>query len=447
MVRQQQRIARRMTRGGHLRVCAVLAGSLLACALVRAQSVALPENDGRVHQGVATCASTVCHGRVNAAEDETVWLNEYRIWLRQDYHSRAYRTLLTEQSKAIAAKLGLAAAHTADVCLDCHADNVPAQHRGDRFQIDDGVGCEACHGGSEAWLESHAEAGTSHADNIARGLYPTEDPVARAELCLSCHLGTDSKFASHDIMGAGHPRLSFELETFSVNQPAHYAVDPDYEERKGSTSAIATWLAGLATSSAQLLELMSGPQFSSEGLFPELSFYQCHACHHGMDNLRWQQDALAPALGPGSVRLNDGPLSVLVLCLDTLQPETAGALRPALARLHRSAERSRAELQQAAAELAGQLNALATELAQSRYDKGQQRELRLQLLRDSAAGRHSYYTAAEQAFLAVETLTISLGDAEAIKQPLDALYEALGSEYGYQPERYAAQARALLAVL
>ena len=56
----------------------------------------------------------------------------------------------------------------------------------------------------------------THAGNVARGLYPTSDPVAQARLCLSCHFGNRDKFVTHRMMGAGHPRMSFELETFEI---------------------------------------------------------------------------------------------------------------------------------------------------------------------------------------------------------------------------------------
>ena len=407
----------------------------------------LPEGDGRIHEGVATCASAVCHGRVNAADDETVWLNEYRVWLRQDYHSRAYRTLMTEQSQTIAAKLGLPAAHTADICLDCHADNVPAERRGTRFQIDDGVGCEACHGGAGEWLESHAERGTSHADNIAKGLYPTDRPEARAELCLSCHMGTRDKFATHRIMGAGHPRLSFELETFSVNQPAHYSVDDDYIERKGEPDNVAMWLSGLAMNSAALLDLLASDAYPGNALFPELSFFQCHACHHGMDDLRWQRDARAPALAPGSVRLNDGPLTVLLPALAVLAPERAAGIASQLQALHAAAETDLQALRDTASDLSSTLSAVAATLADRRFDASLQRSLRRELLEESAADQFGYFTAAEQAFLAIETLSIALGDSESLAPRLDALFEALGSETSYVPDQYAVRARQMLEAL
>jgi len=41
-------------------------------------------------------------------------------------------------------------------------------------------------------------------------------------------------------MGAGHSRLAFELDTFTILQPAHFRVDEDYIERKWSGSSRVT---------------------------------------------------------------------------------------------------------------------------------------------------------------------------------------------------------------
>ena len=175
-------------------------------------------------------------------------------------------------------------------------------------------------------MESHAEETTSHADNLKQGMYPTEQPLARARLCLSCHLGTKDKLATHEIMGAGHPRLAFELETFTVNQPAHYQVDADYSERKPSIPSVNMWLAGLSVTSLQSLELLQEEWFTKDTLVPELAFYQCHACHHPMDDLRWQAEGGKQALPPGSVRLNDASLIVLTAVLEQSSPDQARSL-------------------------------------------------------------------------------------------------------------------------
>lgn len=405
----------------------------------------LPEEGRDIHEGVASCATSVCHGKVSADPSSNVWLNEYRIWLRQDYHSRAYRTLQTAQSQAIAAKLGLPSAQGARICLDCHADNVPAEARGRRFQISDGVGCEACHGGGGRWLESHAEATTSHADNLAKGMYPTEDPMARARLCLSCHLGTKDKFATHEIMGAGHPRLAFELETFTVNQPAHYEADADYRERKPYIAPVNMWLAGLAVTAMHTLELLQEEWFTQPSLVPELSFFQCHACHHPMDDLRWSREA--DGLPPGAVRLNDASLVVLLAVLETLSPDDVAGLRNALNALHQASQQSREGVVSAARALHGRLEPLVERLSKGSYGPEQQRQLRRELLAQAAAERFRHFTAAEQAFLAVETLSLSLGDAERLKSRLDALYGSVEDENRFVPQQFAVLARQLMGAL
>lgn len=404
----------------------------------------LPEQGREQHEGVASCATNVCHGKVSPDPASEVNLNEYRTWLRQDYHSRAYRTLQTDQSKAIAAKLGLPSAIGAKICLDCHADNVPATARGKRFQISDGVGCEACHGGSGQWLESHAEETTTHADNLAKGMYPTEQPMARARLCLSCHLGTADKFATHEIMGAGHPRLAFELETFTVNQPKHYEVDADYRDRKPAIDSVNMWLAGLAVSALQSLELLQEQWFMQQSVVPELAFYQCHACHHPMDDLRWQAEGGDKALPPGAVRLNDASLLVLAAVLEQTSPAKASVIAEGVHKLHQASLVSKGDVKQEAETLHAALVPVAESLAAASYSESDMRALRGTLLEQAAGGRFRHFTAAEQVFMAVETLCLSLNESEKYTGLMDPWFKTLENENTFVPKQYAVRARLML---
>ena len=47
----------------------------------------------KMHMGVASCASSVCHGKLDRQSERNVWLNEYRIWTGAGKHSQAYRLL------------------------------------------------------------------------------------------------------------------------------------------------------------------------------------------------------------------------------------------------------------------------------------------------------------------------------------------------------------------
>jgi hypothetical protein len=419
--------------------------ALLCCLGAQAQT--LPEAGADPHVGVASCATSVCHGKVSPDPDAQVWLNEYRVWMRQDYHSRAYRTLQTTQSKAIARKMGLPSAHTAKICLDCHADNVPAEARGRRFQISDGVGCEACHGGAGRWLESHAEETTSHADNLAKGMYPTEQPLDRARLCLSCHLGTKNKLATHEIMGAGHPRLSFELETFTVNQPAHYQVDADYGQRKPAIASVNMWLAGLAVTGMQSLELLQEEWYSRETLVPELAFYQCHACHHPMDDLRWAPEGGSEALPTGSVRLNDASLLVLAAVLEVTSPDAARNLTQGIHSLHQASLKDRTAVMQQAKKLHSSLEPVARSLSSASYSPTDMRALRKGLLAQAAGGKFRHFTGAEQIFMAVETLCLSLSEADKYQVQMDAWFKTVDTENTFVPAQYAVLARKMMDAL
>ncbi len=237
----------------------VLLALLWLCAFGAQAETPLPHRAHGMSVGTVNCASSTCHGSVRPWEGSHVLQNEYTTWLRLDPHAKARNVLLSPASVRIAKNLGLQEpAETAAVCLDCHAHN-PAGPRGERFQITEGVSCEGCHGPAGDWIGSHTEPGATHAGNIAKGLYPTDEPLARARLCLSCHLGDATRPMTHRIMGAGHPRLSFELRTFVALEPAHYRVDADYRERKGAPDALATWAVGQAVAAQGILAIVGDP--------------------------------------------------------------------------------------------------------------------------------------------------------------------------------------------
>jgi hypothetical protein len=213
----------------------ILALPALCWSLIAPAAIPLPAQAPDRHLGAASCASSVCHGAVQPPARPGALMNEFVTWSHEDSHAKAYQALSSPQGRSIAAKLGLGSAETAKICLDCHTDNVPQNQRGNRFTLTDGVGCEACHGGAERWISSHA-AKSNYRSDIKTGMYPTADLRDRSRLCLSCHYGAADKFATHRIMAPGHPRLSFEIDTFLALEPVHYRIDEHYRERKRNCS-------------------------------------------------------------------------------------------------------------------------------------------------------------------------------------------------------------------
>ncbi|WP_052072766.1 multiheme c-type cytochrome [Thalassotalea sp. ND16A] len=280
-------------------------------SLVEAASLVLPQFDKNVHLGVASCAASMCHGSLIQREGSDVLQNEYIIWSNSDTHAQAYQSLLTATAVKIADNLGIADAGQADICLDCHSDNVKQELQGDKFQLSDGIGCEACHGGGQHYISSHTDGTINRKQHLQNGLFPTDQPQSRAQLCLSCHLGNNDKYAGHDIMGAGHPRLAFELDTFGVLQPLHYVVDDDYKAQKWSGDHYITWVYGQLQASRAMLTLIINKLSKDNSLFPELALFDCHSCHHSMDKLSWTRSK-GQGFKPGTVRLNDGNFKMLI---------------------------------------------------------------------------------------------------------------------------------------
>lgn len=423
---------------------AALAFSLAAPANAAAP---LPEADNKKHLGVATCSGSTCHGKVRPSRTYTVLQNEYTTWSRHDDHAKAYQTLLTPESQNIAANMGLPNAHEAKICLDCHADNVPRPQRGTEFQLSDGVGCEACHGGAEKWLGIHINGRANHSANIRAGLFPTEVPAERNRLCQSCHLGTKDKFATHKIMGAGHPRLSFELETFTQIQPKHYKVDRDYTRRKINPPAIKVWAIGQVDSGVRMLALLEGPLFQEHlGMFPELSFFDCQACHHKMDNIRWNPRS-SLSLGPGKVHLNDGHLLMAQVIAEQLAPDLSGTMAAQLRDLHAASQQSRAAVKTAAQALHQSLQDLQRTVINHRFTKGEIRSMLNQMIDTGLRGEYQDYIAAEQATMAIQIMTSELGQAKLWQLDVDSLYKLVNDDDDYEPTQFTSALRKLRAAI
>lgn len=431
-----------------MRRIATAAILLLATGSLWAASAVETINADR-HMGVATCASSTCHGSTQRFAESNVWQNEYSVWQESDPHARAYDILKQPKSQAIASKMGLGDAATATICLDCHTDNAPIAQRGEKFLIDDGVGCESCHGGSERWLASHAAPSVSHAENLQNGLYPTEEPVARARLCLSCHMGSADRRITHEIMGAGHPRLGFELDTFTWLNP-HYEIDEDYIKRKGEFNGARDWAVGQGVAAQNLLEQLTSDKAGWTGIFPELTLFDCHACHKAMSAGSWARRP-GTGLGPGVVRLNDSNLVVFKHVLNVVSPGDGAKLAREIKSLHQSTLVSKDATLRSARALIATIDQSLPAIAAYGFAADSLPKLLASIRIDAERGEFSDYAAAEQGALAAQSIVVAFETANQVDDEqakrLDALVEAVTKtvdrDTTYQPKQFISALRNL----
>ncbi len=401
-------------------------------------------HDPATHQGVASCGSTTCHGRQEATGPR-VRQNELMVW--QDpasltgTHSRAWSVLAGPRSQSIARRLGIGDPQSSEACIACHGD--PAPSRGPRFLQADGVGCEACHGGSTGWLASHAAVGASHADNVARGMWPVNEPGVRAGVCLDCHYGSakPGQFVTHRIMAAGHPRIAFELDLFTSLQ-SHHDEDADYAARKGIQPGIKVWAVGQAMAVSRALKLYP-PR--AAGNFPEFYFFDCRSCHRtfsddpGVD-VAGRTNPARPIL-PGAVVWNDESLIMLAAAAKVAAPSLASELEARTRSFHAALGGDRAGALKAASALAATADKLAALFEAARFDKGQTFAMLDAVLQDDAA-RLTDYQGGAQAVMAADTLIASLvkdrritaAQAAAMRPALDRAYAAARDANSFDPE-------------
>jgi len=423
-----------------------LPASLAARASPASTEAAAPRQDDDVHLGVNSCAGSTCHGMASTTKKKSaVVQNEYLIWQRYDKHAHAFDALQNAAGRRIAANLGIGPADHAPECLTCHADTVPAARRGVQFLLSDGVGCEMCHGGSEKWLGPHATGHVRH-DVLVRqyGLFPTEDPTARAGLCLGCHMGDAAHPMTHVIMGAGHPRLAFELQTFTRIEPAHFVIDATYRARKTVAAGVQVWAVG----QARALQTLAGNiarQQAREGAFPELVFFDCQACHHSTATLRWQRRA-STGLGPGLPHLNDANAIMLRALPPGLAPAASSALANDLRALHAAMSLGGGQTAAIARRIEAQAASLAEALATHDFSAAEMAAIVQRLADGARDGEATDYAAAEQATMGFAAIIDSLeGSAAkpALRAALERCYAATQQPDHYDPRVFAAAAEAV----
>ena len=407
---------------------------------------ALP-ND-KTHLGVASCAGSTCHGR-SEADGKIVRQDEILRWQEPSSptgaHSRAFSVLSNARSVAIAGRLGLGSASSSPMCLGCHAD--PAPSRGPRFQQSDGVGCEACHGGSANWIDVH-KAG-NHRASLAAGLVALENPSVKAGVCLDCHFGSaeGGQFVNHRIMAAGHPRISFELDLFTTLQ-AHHDEDADYVQRKGHSNGVRVWAVGQAMALERALALYSSPSLGTEGQFPEFYFFDCHSCHRRIfDQQQFTQtvaDNSGRPIPVGMPPYNDENMIMLSAAARIAAPGVAARFDAESRAFHAAIAKDRNSAIVAAGKLRSSANALAGAFQSTSFDRAQTFSIIDLIASEAINPRYTDYEGSVQAVMAADTLLNALvnggelqaGRVVSIRSEINRAYAAVRDPNDYRPAEF-----------
>lgn len=441
-------LRQRLAAGLAFCLCAGLAITALFISLDAPSSTAkAAAPDSATHLGVATCAGSTCHGR-QEGDGKVVRQDEIKLWQEDSSaggaHARAFRVITGARGQAIAAQLGIGDPGSAPMCLGCHSD--PAANHGPRFQKSDGVGCEACHGGAQNWIQSHYTVGVSHARNIAQGMVPLDNPKARASVCLDCHFGGSGpgQFVNHRIMAAGHPRISFELDLFSTLQQ-HHSEDADYLSRKGQTDDVRMWATGQAMAIERALTLYGTPKLGTEGVFPEFYFFDCHTCHRRIsDDPDARPTNIANPARPipdGMPAFNDENMIMLSAAARVIAPDLGQRFDADARAFHAALATDRASAVTAAIRLRETAGAMADAFARRAFSRAETFAIIDSIAGEAISPRFTDYEGSVQAVMAVDTLLnalvngggVNAAAAGSIRAEINRAYAAVKEPNSYRP--------------
>ena len=148
---------------------------------------------------------------------------------------------------------------------------------------------------------------------------------------MPCHVGPndaagDPQVVDHDLIAAGHPRLTFEFRSYFESLPAHWDRQQD-ERRHAPDFHYRTWIAGKSKQAERLPLLASGQNTGPS----DFALLDCAACHHALGTGDWRQRTgfarLATAQRPllSAPPANADAAARLAWTTALVAPATAGA--------------------------------------------------------------------------------------------------------------------------
>jgi hypothetical protein len=403
-----------------------------------------PEQAGK-YSGPGSCAASNCHGGIQPQTVVRIAQNEYSIWAAQDTHARAYTVLSNPVSLRMGKILGLAQPpDQSDKCLNCHALNVKPDSRAQTFQsMDGGVSCESCHGPAVGWLGPHTVKNWTHEQSLKVGMYDTRDLVKRTERCLTCHLGTAEKEVDHFMIAAGHPDLTFQLQSFSSVMPRHWKPAPNAN----------AWLdvQELAVGQAvQLREALNRLNRRAAGAnWPEFAEYECFACHHSLTKAEasWRQAEGYRDRQPGAPVWNPATYAVFRYVAGAVDASTTEELVSQLKEIEQLSGKpaSKEQLAARAKEAAALADHIAQQVATVPYNRGLATKLLQEIADDSDTIAAHGERSAEQATMALDSLSVAYAKNEQVsnqaelRAAINELFQQLSNPSAYNAPRFATQ--------
>ncbi len=162
--------------------------ALMALAVALSSGAAFAA--GHDYVGAEVCK--MCHQTPKSGEQFQKW--------HASKHAEAFKVLLTPEAAKIAASRGVKGKPSeAKECLECHVTgyDAPASMLGPKFNKEDGVQCETCHGAGKDYMKMSIMKNPKEAMANGLTLLSVKDGSAE-KLCVTCHNKRSPNFKGFD---------------------------------------------------------------------------------------------------------------------------------------------------------------------------------------------------------------------------------------------------------
>jgi hypothetical protein len=274
-------------------------------------------------------------------------------------------------------------------------------------------------------------------------MYDTRDLTRRAEKCLSCHLGTGEKEVDHTMIAAGHPDLTFQLDTFSSAMPRHWKAPADSSAWLSVRELAVGQAVQLREALNRLNRRASGPHW------PEFAEYECFACHHSLTTpeASWRQAAGYRSRPPGAPVWNPSTYAVFRHVAAGVDAGTMQQLTVQLVEVQRISGNpaNKEDLAARAKDAAALTDQITQQLKSQPYDRNLTTKLLQEIADDSETISAEGERSAEQATMALDSLSLAYEKNEQVanqaqlRAAINDLFQQLGNPSAYNAPKFAQQ--------
>jgi hypothetical protein len=254
------------------------------------------------------------------------------------------------------------------------------------------------------------------------------------------------------MIAAGHPDLTFELDTFSAVMPRHWK----FPDNQDAWEGVQEWSIGQGVELRETLNRLSRSA-SSPKTWPEFAELDCYACHHSLTQPKdsWRQAAGYPGRTPGAPAWNASRYIVFRDLVKQISPDTGKQFDSDLDQVSELVGSGGDREQIAAA--AKSASALADQVLQQIRRQQYDAALTMRVMQAIAADGNSIAEqgegSAEQAAWALNSLVLAyqrsekIGNQPAVSAAFDRLFQQLNNPSAYNAPIFAAEMQKLRVLL